>query len=76
MSKFSFKTQEKINNFKSEPEVEAKPVDSKEKFIFDYLINQKWQAGDNEEDYSSGEELSDKKYRKGNFQFLFSYFNR
>lgn len=58
----------KIEN--DEPEVEAKPVNSKEKFIFDYIINQKWNADDNEEDYSSGEELSDKKYRKDDADFI------
>ena len=45
-------------------------TNSKDKFIFDYLLKQKWQTADAEADYSSGEELSDRKYRKGECVFF------
>lgn len=63
------------SNFSESDVDEPKAVDSKEKFIFDYLMNQKWQAVDQEEDYSSGEELSDKKYRKGNANVSYCCYN-
>merc|ERR1712131_483872 len=40
-------------------------MDDEEKFIFDYLLNKKWNDQEGSDvDYSSGEELADRKYHK------------
>ena len=41
-------------------------ADDKDQFIVNYLINQKWNDQEaSDVDYSSGEELADRKYHKG-----------
>lgn len=40
-------------------------MDDKEKFLFDYLLNKKWNDQEGSDvDYSSGEDLADRKYHK------------
>ena len=63
-----------ISSFRKPECATIAAVNEKENFIFDYLLKQKWNDQEGSDvDYSSGEDLADRKYHKGFNLFLFRY---